>query len=138
LKPLESWAGKDNTSIYSLENTFHEDVCPVCGKHFIRMCRKNEWGYWYNASETQTGTCLTLLCSGECSRKYAQSRFLMKVRKVARTRSARAIRLRDSGMKTQDALKTVGLNSNYNLHVYEDEMWQELDWLREHDWEVPE
>ena len=138
MKPLESWAGQDNKSVYSLENTFHEDVCPVCGKRFIRMCRRNEWGYWYNGNDNQLGGSLTLLCSGECSKKYAAEKFLAKVRKVAGTKSARAIRLRDGGMRTQDALRAVGLNLCYNLNIYEDEMWKEIDWLREHNWEVPE
>lgn len=113
-----------------------DEKCPVCGKKWIRRCRRNEWGYWYNASESQIESYLTLLCSSECSRKYAEMRFLVKVRKVAGTKSAAAIRLRDEGMSTPEALKAAGLNANYSLSVYEDEMWQELDWLRKHNWEI--
>ena len=52
-------------------------------------------------------------------------------------RVRKLFQLRDGGMMAQDALRAVGLNPNYNLRAYEDEMWQELDWLREHNWEVP-
>jgi len=115
---------------------YPEETCPVCGTKWTRYCRRSEWGYYYNASESQIESYLTLLCSAECSREYARRRFLAKVRKVAGTKSATAIRLRDEGMSTPEALKAAGLNANYSLRVYEDEMWQELDWLREHNWEV--
>lgn len=119
------------------KNLYPTETCPVCGKKWTRYCRRNEWGYYYNASESQIDSYLTLLCSPECSKKYAEMRMLEKVRKVARSRSAQALKLIDQGVPYADAMKAVGMHPTYSLSVYEDVMWQEIEWLRAHNWEVP-
>lgn len=140
MKPLESWAGKNNTSIYSLENTFHEDTCPVCGKRFIRMCRRNEWGYWYNDSQSGHTARLILLCSGECSKKYAEMRFMRDVKKVAQTKTYQAYRMvMTLGLSVAEAAKRVGITSyDSTMRLMQMNHWRELEWLEAHGWEAPE
>lgn len=122
-----------------LRKSFPEETCPVCGKKFLRRCRRDEWGYWYNASDSQLSGLLVLLCSDQCSRKYAEMRLLRDVRRVAGTKCAQAIRLHDGGMLAEEAARVVGLSSGSgSLYAYETTNWKELEWLRAHDWKVPE
>lgn len=122
----------------TLENVWPEETCPQCGGKFYRRCSRREWGYWYNASESQLTSQLTLLCSHECSRKYAEARLLEDVRRTMRSKCAQAIRLVETEhMTTQQAARKVGLTNPHSLESYEISRWKELDWLREHNWEVP-
>lgn len=128
LKPVPGSAGR------KIKGLFPEEKCPVCGRRWIRYCRRGEWGYWYKPSASGA---LTLLCSGECSKKYAEQRFMEDVRRVASTRYAQEIRLCEAGMKREDAIRAVGLRHDHGINQFEDLNWKELDWLRAHNWEVP-
>ena len=131
LKPVKGSRGR------IIKALFPEETCPVCGKTWTRYCRREEWGYWYNSSESQIESWLTLLCSAECSKRYAEQRFMEDVRKVAATRFAQEIRLTEAGMPREDAIHAVGLRSDSGIKQFADFNWRELDWLRAHNWEVP-
>ena len=123
---------------YSYDHMWPEETCPVCGKKWIRMCRRREWGYWYNNSESQLTSQLTLLCSSECSRKYAEDRLLKEVRKTMESRCAQAIRLVETEKLTYiEAARRVGLKTSHGIDAFKALRWRELDWLRAHNWEVP-
>lgn len=117
--------------------TWPTETCPVCGTKWERYCRRREWGYYYNASESQIESYLTLLCSAECSKRYAEMRMAKRAEKTLRTRSAQVLRLIEKeGATRAEALAAVGIKDWGNVERYADEMWKELDWLRAHDWEV--
>lgn len=116
---------------------YPEETCPVCGRKWTRYCRRSEWGYYYNASESQIESYLTLLCSAECSRKYAEAQLMKDVRKFISSKSGQAIKLIMCGMPTDDALKATGLNNGTGLTAMKEYHWKEIEWLKAHNWEVP-
>lgn len=79
--------------------TLGSRVCPVCGKEFYIRCRPWEWGWFYNNSHDQTDTHLTLLCSGECSKKYALLQDEINCRKVLNSTAYKAYKLRETGKR---------------------------------------
>lgn len=119
---------------------FHEEKCPVCGKIFIRRCRRNEWGYWYNGAMFQNTNHLTLLCSGECSKIYAEQRLRKDAIRIAGTKAYKALMLVRGGMSITKAARTVGL-SNEHIGAILDRLvdlhWKEIEWLDQHPDEVP-
>lgn len=86
-------------SLYGRERT-----CPVCGKTFILRCRPDEWGYWYNNSDSQLESKLTLFCSGPCSRAYARQKLEDEIRRVRKMRGWRVYEMYLAGY-TQDQIQ---------------------------------
>jgi hypothetical protein len=79
----------------------HERKCPVCGAKFRIYCEPNEWGFWYNDSDSQLESKLTLFCSDGCSRAYAKQKLEDEMRAVRNLRAYAAYR-----MYTFDGLTT--------------------------------
>lgn len=102
----------------------------------MRTCRKSEWGYWYN--DSVHGSSLTLLCSAECSRKYADMMFMRDVMSVFNSKTGQAIRMIDmEGWSMHAAIRAVGVNSDACVYAMRNVRWKELEWLNAHNWEVP-
>jgi hypothetical protein len=133
---LESWEKKNSAAPYTYEKAFNEDTCPVCGKKFLRMCRRNEWGYWYGSGDDG----LTLLCSAECSKKYAHDKFMASVRRVMRTKAFAVYKIiMQENIPAKEAAKRVGLTSwDSTLTQLKVNRWKELEWIEKHGWEAGE
>lgn len=123
----------------TLEHMWPEETCPVCGKRFMRRCRRSEWGYWYNNSPSQLIANLTLLCSAECAKKFAEMRFFEHMRRFLSTKTSEAIRLMEMEHLSQyQAVKRAGLSNNGSLEWSYDLYWKEIEYLKQHDWKIEE
>ena len=133
---LESWDKGQQKSRYEFEKAFPEEVCPVCGKTFIRRCRRNEWGWRH----TNRNGKVTLLCTGECSKAYAEKAFMRDVRKLTKTKSYQVYKISVSeGISVKKAAERIGLGSyDASMQLLINNHWKELEWLQSHNWEVGE
>ena len=121
---------------YTLERTLPEDICPVCGKPFLRMCRRSEWGYYYNGSMYGHGSVLTLLCSDACSREFARRMFMRDVRDVLESKVGRALKIADTeGITLKAAAQRTGASLTA-MDSIRNVRWKEVEYLRQHKWEV--
>lgn len=114
----------------AFDHMMPEEVCPICGKTFIRRCNRDEWGYW---ASTSNG--LMLFCSGKCTKQYEQQKFMDRVREVASSRAYAAYMLTiKQNMQVIDAIKAVGLKSDSAINNLKLHRWRELEWLEAHGW----
>lgn len=116
-----------------------DEKCPVCGKKWIRRCRRNEWGYYYDNSFSNQGTALTLLCSGPCSRQYAEMRLKKSALKFARTKAWRFLQLYRSGLSKSEIARREGMLQESVYTLIEDAEtlhFKEIEWLDQHPGEI--
>ena len=118
----------------------YPEKCPVCGKKWIRRCRRDEWGYWYNNSKMQTESYLTLLCSGECSKAYAEQQLRKSALRIAKTKTYKALLMYRDGMSLSNVARFLGINADHMgsmIIQMQDINWKEIEWLDRHPEEVP-
>lgn len=111
---------------------FPTEVCPVCGKEFMRRCKRHEWGYWANAPHG-----IALLCSSKCCKIFEERQFKESIKAVSTTKAYKVYKLmhRD-GMYSAQAMREAGLASYSAVTAMELHKWKELEWLKAHNWEV--
>ena len=111
------------------------DTCPVCGKVFLRRCRRDEWGWWWKGEKKE----LVLLCSGPCAARYAEDRARSDALKIYHTKAySYRCQLRD-GLTPIRIARRDHISPNtvsvmvQNLELYH---WTELQWIEEHREEI--
>ena len=118
----------------TFENMLPEDTCPMCGKKFLRMGRRSEWGWRYTGHMNQ----VVLLCSGECSKAYAHKRFMQDVRNVMKTKAYQVYRMNvEDHIPVKRAAQKIGLSSyDSSIALLKTNHWRELEYLEAHGWTV--
>ena len=123
----------------TLEHMWPVETCPVCGRKWTRYCRRDEWGYWYNNSIMQIESKLTLLCSGECARKFADEKLRKTALRLAGTKAFRARQMYRGGMSVSDIGRAIGVAASTVsalISNLENMHYQECKWLDRHPEEV--
>lgn len=113
----------------AFDHMMPEEVCPICGKTFIRRCHRDEWGYWAN-----TGNGLMLFCSSACTKEYEERKFMGRVQEVLNSKAYAAYMFTKKGMSNRDAIRAAGLRSDNAIQNLKLHRWRELEYLEEHGW----
>lgn len=123
-----------HSSKVTTEKLWPEELCPVCGKQWTRMCRKREWGYAYTPRGSRNGYTV-LLCSGPCLREYARRDQKKSAEHVATLRCFRAWWMYDQEWLDRDEiarrLNTKRDDVKNMIELVENMYWQEADYIVE-------
>ena len=123
----------------TLERIWPQEKCPVCGKTWTRYCRRDEWGYWYNNSIMQIESKLTLFCSGECAKKFADDKMRKTALRIVGTKAFRARQLYRAGMSVTEVGRALGVSASTVsclIRTLENVHFTEVKWLDRHPEEV--
>ena len=123
-----------HSSKVTLQNSWPEEKCPVCGKRFLRLCSKREWGWAYSPRNSKNNHAI-LLCSGPCLREYVRQEDRKNAEHVATLRCFKAWWMYDQEYMPRDEIAR-RLNARREdvanmIDLVECMYWQEADYILE-------
>lgn len=117
------------------ESQGRQEKCPVCGKKWSLLCRRDEWGFWYNSSIDQLEGHLTLFCSRECAKEYDRLVLVQEARELMKTRQYKIMKMHESGLTSTQIGKILGIADTTvtgALTMVRDFHWRAWEFIQKH------